>query len=177
MTRMAGIAVVGAALALGGCTSAPEPTASPSSTFTSAPTPSQIATTSAPLAPAVTIAHGTATVLISGQLKSKLTLPIGPNGVYQPAPGTFRLSFLGRDGNALILGGDTPSATARTSPDLTLSIVIQADQARAFSSARGECTITVTGSTTSRFEAKFACAGLTSQGKTIHATGSFVASA
>jgi hypothetical protein len=116
-------------------------------------------------------------VKVTGEIKMKLTLPLGPHGVFQPSPGNFSISYLGRDGNGLIVAGPTPEASAKTSADLTLSIVLQGESARAFPSSRGECTVTITRSTSSGMEATFKCGSLTSQGKTIQARGSFVASA
>jgi hypothetical protein len=176
MSRMKTVAPLLAVLVLAGCTSKPEPPATPTATFSIGPTPTATASpSSVPLTPAVSLTHGSAEVKVTGDIKMKLTLPIGPNGVFQPPPGNFSVSYVGRDGNAVIVGGPTPEATARTSADLTLSLVLQGKVALAFPSSRGECSLTITRSTSAGFEARFRCGSLTSSGKTIQAAGTFLA--
>ena len=114
-------------------------------------------------------------MVVTGAVRATLTIPLGPNGAYQPPPGSFSLSFVGRQGNALIVGGTTPRATVRTSSDLTLSLIVQAKHALAFPSARGECSITPTKVRPARFEARFTCRNLKHAGKAIAAKGTFVA--
>jgi hypothetical protein len=123
----------------------------------------------------VVLTRGTATVRITGDVKAKLTLPLGQNGAYQPSPGAFSLSYAGRAGNGVIVSGTTPLGRARTSSSLTLSLVVQEQRALVFSSGQGECSITVTSAAAARIEADFRCHGLRTKGKSISATGHFVA--
>ncbi len=113
-------------------------------------------------------------VIVHGDFTAKLTLPIGPQSTLQPPPGAFRITYVNHDGNALLLGGDTPAGHAQTSPDLTLSLVLQGKQAYAFPSASGECAMTAR-TAPGRIEAHFTCGKLTARGKTITARGTFVA--
>ena len=64
-----------------------------------------------------------ALVHVRSAVKETLRLRVGSNATYQPAPGSFAISFIDRRANALILGGDTPTGTVRTSRAITLSIV------------------------------------------------------
>ena len=119
---------------------------------------------------------GSARVVVTGALKARLALPLTSGGAYARSPGSFSASFVDRRGNALIVGGTTPSGSARTSKALTLSIVVQDKKTYAFPSARGECTITVIRATHSKLSARFRCGKLSRGGKTIRASGTFLAS-
>jgi hypothetical protein len=133
--------------------------------------------TGIPLVEPVKVSHGKATLHVTGGFKLDLDLPLGRNGVYQPNPGSFSLSFVARDGNGLLVGGSTPLGSAKTSSDLTLSFVLQGKHAYAFPSAEGECTIDVTHAGPKSFSATFSCKPLKAEGKTITARGTFEASA
>jgi hypothetical protein len=165
---------VAAALVLAACTSnKPSGASSPPSL---SPVPSQTHTAGSPVPLPVALSKGSAKVRVTGGLKAKLTLPLGSSGAYARTPGRFSLSFIDRRGDALIVGGTTPSHRAKTSSALTLSLVVQGKKAYAFPSARGECTITVARATGSSFSVRFTCGKLSRSGKTIHATGTFQAS-
>ena len=110
-----------------------------------------------------------------GDVRQRLHLSLAPSAVYQPPPGQFSLSFIDRSGNALIVNGATPTRTVHTSTGLTLTVVVQTSHALVFASARGECSISVTGSGTARLVAGFSCRNLSSGHKTIRATGTFEA--
>ena len=160
--------------------SSPPPPASPStqpSVVVAPPATTGAPSTGGPVAPRpVSLHHGGTVVKVTGAVKATLTLPLGAHGTYQPPPGSFSLSYVGRLGNALIVGGDTPDGKVRTSSTLTLSLVIQTPKrALPFPSARGECSITPTQETRTRIAAKFTCHNLKHAGKVIDATGTIVA--
>ena len=167
------VACVAAVAALSACSSSKWP-APPSVSLSPVPSPSVSPGSPVPLP--VTLHRGTARVAVTGGLKAHFTLPLRSGGAYARAPGSFSASFIDRRGNALIVGGTTPSRRAKTSSALTLSIVVQAKHAYAFPSARGECTITVTRATHSKLSARFRCGKLSRGGKAIRASGTFLAS-
>jgi hypothetical protein len=123
----------------------------------------------------VDVTNGSATIRVTGAFKETLTLSIANNGAYQPSPGEFSVSYVGRAGNALIVSGTTPLGRERTSSSLTLSLVVQGKRSYVFASAEGECSITPTEASRDRFGANFTCRGLKKDGKTIDATGRFLA--
>ena len=170
-TRSAAVMGAASTLLLVACSSGPQP--APTGSVT---TP---ATTASPSGTSVVtplrLRTGRAVVRVSGDIHRRLALPLGPSSAYQPPPGQFSLNFLDRSANALIVNGATPSRTVRTSTGLTLTVVVQTSHALVFASARGECSINVTGSGTARLVAGFSCRNLSSDHKTIRATGTFEA--
>jgi hypothetical protein len=52
-------------------------------------------------------------------------------------------------------------------------VVVQTSRALVFASAKGECTISVRGSSAARLAAGFSCRNLSAGHKTIRATGTF----
>src|SRR5437870_13126620 len=93
-------------IALTACRSSPgsvSPSVAPTSTA-----PATIAATTPPpsappLAPPIRLTKGTAVVHVRGAVKETLRLRVGSNATYQPAPGSFAISFIDRRANALIL--------------------------------------------------------------------------
>jgi len=83
------------------------------------------------------------------------------------------LRYLDRAANGLIIQGSSPGRPARTSSQLSLSIVLQARGAESFISSRGECRIRITRATPRSVSGKFSCGKLTFHRKGIRATGTF----
>ena len=169
--RGVSVACLAAVAAFSACSSSSAPPA-----VSLSPVPSPSVSPGSPVPLPVTLHRGSATVVVTGGLKARFTLPLTSGGAYARAPGSFSASYVDRRGNALIVGGTTPPRRAKTSPALTLSIVVQSKRAHAFPSARGECTITVTRATHSKLSARFRCGKLSRGGKTIRASGTFLAS-
>ena len=169
------VAVVGACLVVAGCSGSSGPLVPTATTPAASTTASPSTSAGAPVA--VQLRKGSATVRVSGGVKEKLTLSLGPSASWQAAPGTLDLSYLTRSAEALLIQGSTPTGSTPTSSELTLSLVLQRHGAQAFSSTRGECRITITRSRPRSFSGRFACAKLRGRGKTIRATGTFQGSA
>ena len=176
LARLASVATL-ASIVLAACTSnsSPEPsTPVPTSSASGLESPTETPS-AGPVINAVKATRGSATVRVEGDIKEQLSIPIGLHGLYQPNPGEFSLSYVSREGDALIVSGPTPAETAKTSADLTLSIVVQTNTAHAFPSSQGECTIEVKSASAQLFSATFLCKHLSAKGKTISANGQFTA--
>ena len=118
------------------------------------------------------IHKGKATVSVAGGFNRKLPLPPGPGSVYTPPPGQVSLTWLDRNGNALIVRG-TLGTRVKTSPDLTLSLVLQAGQPFVFVAGADDCAITMKSVQAKSLSGTFQCGKLSAKGKTIRVHGSF----
>ena len=165
-----------ATFTLSSCSSSSNPPPPSATSSVPIPTVTTASPTPPPLPAPVRLRTGSASIRVTGSIREKLTLPIGPNATYQPVPGEFSITFVSKAGDALIVGGATPTRTESTSTTLTLSFILQAKQPRAFPSARGECRMTVTGAGTASIAARFRCRNLRAGGKAIDAAGTFHAS-
>src|SRR5216117_3495247 len=141
---------------------------SPQPSISSGPNGSPNASSSQSGSPRVVSLHkGAASLRLSGGLETHLNLPLAPPGasIWGRSTGQISLKYLTRDGDALLLNGSIPGASARTSTALTLSLVIQNGGTVAFSSSRGECKVSVRRSTTKSVRGAFTCSKLRSLGK------------
>ena len=120
----------------------------------------------------VRIHKGKATVSVTGGFNRRLALPPGPGSVYAAPPGQVALTWLDRDGDALIVRG-TLGAKVKTSPDLSLSLVLQAGRPFVFVAGDNDCLVTMKKVLAKSFTGVFRCGKLRAKGKTIRAHGSF----
>jgi hypothetical protein len=113
-------------------------------------------------------------VTVTGGFNRRLILPPGPGSVFAPPRGQVALTWLDRDGNALIIRGPSFRGTSKTSTDLALSLVLQAGQPYVFVAGVDDCTVTLSKVHAKSFVGSFRCGKLSGENKAIQARGSFV---
>lgn len=151
----------------------PPPAVSPSAT------PASPTETPSP-GPAGPLEVGGATLVLTGELTLNVSLPtLAEPDVWSTPPAPMDLTWSEPGGQSLTLSGTSFVSRASTSSDHVLSFVVeQADATIEFTSAAGECTVTITPALPDNVGGLFRCTGLTdgSGAFTVDATGTFTAS-
>jgi hypothetical protein len=151
------------------------PPPAPSESVSPSPAPSE----SASPGPASPLSAGVATLILSGGLSStvpmnQLVLP----AVWAPPPGSMDLIWRGSGPAELRLTGAAFVSQARTSADRTLGFTVGTpDGPLVFTSANGECSVTITPALPDNVGGVFSCSALTDGGgvTTVAARGVFSA--
>jgi hypothetical protein len=118
-------------------------------------------------------------VTVSGDVNVSKTMPDLFAGVYAAPPGGMALVWTagGTDSTTLGLGGLSFTGTQPTAPTLSLTLTIQTDAAIAsFTSAAGECSITIGAAGGDQVSGVFTCSDLVgTRGEVVDASGTFAA--
>lgn len=123
--------------------------------------------------------QGTAEVRVRGGVRDEFAVALDSAGavVYQPPSGGFAVSWASED-QGLGLGGRLFRGTRPTGEDLSLTVTIVADDVPVvFASMAGECEVTIDAATRDELAGSFRCAGISAQGITVNARGTFSAAA
>ena len=123
------------------------------------------------------VSDGAAALSVSGDIVASKAIDNLVSSVYAPPPGGMALVWTagGTDATTIGLGGLSFTGSQRTSPTLSLTLTVQADDEIAtFTSSAGECSITIGAAETNQIAGTFSCTDLQGDGgQVIDATGSF----
>ncbi len=124
---------------------------------------------------------GAAQVTVSGGVTASLDLPTMSSGVFSPPPGGMALVWNDNSGEALGLGGQSFTGSAKTTTTLVLTFGVMSTGASGFeqfTSSKGECTVTIDTAEAGNVAGSFQCSGVMgSNGTAADASGTFEASA
>jgi hypothetical protein len=123
------------------------------------------------------VSHGTASVQVAGDLEAEFSAPLASPMTYTP-PGAFALRWV-KAKQGIGIAGPAFTGTRRTSPDLSIVIIVDAGEAIAsFSSMKHECNLTIDRANANQVAGSFTCAELKSAdgSMAVDASGRFSAS-
>ncbi len=137
--------------------------------------------TGSPGIPTGSFSSGEAKVSVSGGVTASLDLPTMSSGVFSPPPGGMALVWNDNSGEALGLGGQSFTGSAKTTTTLVLTFGVMSSGASSFeqfTSSQGECTITIDTAEAGKVAGSFQCSGVMgSNGTAADASGTFEATA
>ena len=124
------------------------------------------------------VSQGTASVQVAGDLEAEFSAPLASPMTYSPPPGAFALRWV-KAKQGIGIASPAFTGTRRTSPDLSIIIIVDAGETIAsFSSMKHECNLTIGRANANQVAGSFTCAELKSAdgSMTVDASGRFSAS-